>query len=215
MLSVLQSAKNRKYVRWMYGRYAYHIVMEQFEAEIELLKAIYAEELESTDAYVGLRVLPQRDLDSLDFVQAQVRVLTHPHLHVTLSQCKGLDPEQVQGLSRTLTTRLQSLEAEHTDSLLYSLFEYSKEALTELNESVAGECMICLEDFGTELRKLARVPGCFHRFHRTCLRKLWLGNWTEAKKKSCEDGPSAHTFKLSCAICRHSVSVDEARRVLM
>ena len=188
--------------------------MEQFELEIELLSAIYSDELERAATSVALRVLPQRDSEGQDFVQAQIRVDSVPSLHVSLHQSKGLDPQQIASLSLSLTSKLLSLQREATDSPLYSLFEYAKEALTALNESVEGECIICLEELGRELVKIARVPGCFHRFHKRCLRKLWMGNWTEAKKKSCEDESSAHTFKLACALCRHSVTLDEARRVL-
>ena len=188
--------------------------MEQFEPEIELLTAIYGEELERTPTSLALHVLPQRDSEGLDFVQARIRVETVPTLHVSLSLCKGLDPEQIAALAQTLTAKLQSLQCESTDSPLYSLFEYSKEALTALNESVVGDCSICFEELGRELARIVRVPGCFHRFHKLCLRRMWLGNWTEARKKSCEEWGGATTFKLACALCRHKVSLEEARRVL-
>lgn len=190
-----------------------YLVMEQFESEIELLAAIYGEELERTATSLTLHVLPQRDSEELDFVQARVRVETVPNLHVSLSLCKGLDPEQIATLTHTLTAKLLSLQQESADSPLYALFEHSKEALTALNESVAGECTICLEDLG-ELCRVVRVPGCFHRFHKRCLRKMWLGNWTEAKKRSCEELSQTTTFKLACALCRHSVALEEARKVL-
>ena len=187
--------------------------MEAFEAEIELLRAIYSEELTTTPCSLAITVLPQRDRDSQDFVQATVQLTFSPHPIVTLTNCKGLDREQTDALALDLNSKLSEIQSEGTDTVLYPLFEYSKEALTALNESVSGQCMICLEDFGSNLNSLARVPGCFHRFHKKCLLRLWRGKWTEAKARSCEEESGERTAKLACAICRHEVRVDEVKKV--
>ena len=165
--------------------------------ELELLRAIYGEDLTEEEHSVSVLIEPAAEGSLSKFVHATVQV-EFPDYKLKVKNSQGLDDSQLAELSVKLSHKLEELLQELSDSVLFSFFEYAKEALTWINDNLSDQCNVCLHDLGKDSAKFCRIPKCYHRFHKNCLDTWWF------------------TYKnsVSCTVCRQTVPETEAKKLV-
>ena len=178
---------------------------EQFLEEMEVLQAIYEDDIIVVDSSEQA---------------AEIKITIHPNtaddeggkfvcltLHFSFifnpqSTCHYPDKapqmfiKNPRGLAdshlASIEDNLKSLAASSVgDQMLYSLIEYAKDSLTD-NNIPSGECPICLDKFvGSET--FFRTP-CYHYFHKTCM-KSYISKLVDATI-------------CPCPVCRFEFQID-------
>ena len=104
--------------------------------------------------------------------------------------------------------------------VIYNLHETLRETISAYNDTVRGRCYICLDDLCddqsakfTDRSDLARIDGCYHRFHLICLYRDWFMKRHIEK----DEFGGKITYKLEekkrCPICRKLVSCDDVNHI--
>ena len=100
------------------------------------------------------------------------------------------------------------------------MFDDLKELISTYNDTVRGRCYICLDSLCsdqsqsfTSRNDLARIDGCYHRFHLICLYRDWF---MKRHVEKDEFGGSIF-YKLEavkkCPICRKKVSEEDVDHI--
>jgi hypothetical protein len=104
--------------------------------------------------------------------------------------------------------------------VLNDLHETLRDTISTYNDNVRGRCYICLEQLCDDLKAkftersdLARIDGCYHRFHLVCLYRDWFMKRHVEK----DEHGGMITYKLEakkrCPVCRKQVSSDDVEHV--
>ena len=182
------------------------------EAELELLRAMYGEELSERedDGAMCIALRPNSGGESLQrFVEAtlvlQARVeLGYPETPATvqLERVRGLVDDEETELRTGLLERARDCASRAEDSL-FSLVEAAVEQLTVINTS--GACPICRDPlFDPPPDEPDAMPGacllstCYHSFHTQCL-GAWWHTCTEQRAAAAAAPPAEQQSRAAAA----------------
>ena len=149
---------------------------EDVEAELELLRAMYAEpdELSVDGASVAVVLRPHTGGEEVQrFVEAELCLsLAAPYptaaAGVTLRRVRGLLDDEERRLLRVVRARAAE---EAGECCAYSLVTCALDELTEMN--TGGDCAICRDElFGGDGGGVF-LSKCYHSFHAKCLERWW------------------------------------------
>ena len=150
---------------------------EDVEAELELLRAMYAEpdELSVDGASVAVVLRPHTGGEEVQrFVEAELCLsLSAPYptaaAGVTLRRVRGLLDDEERRLLRVVRARAAD---EAGECCAYSLVTCALDELTEMN--IGGDCAICRDElFGDSGDGGVFLSKCYHSFHAKCLERWW------------------------------------------
>ena len=102
---------------------------------------------------------------------------------------------------------------------IFEVHQLIRDLLSEYNDSVKGRCNVCFDNFVaedddadqsfTDRQDLARIGGCYHRFHLICLWRYWF----MPRHKDKDKYGDVIEYKLPevkrCPVCRKEDSEAE------
>ena len=104
--------------------------------------------------------------------------------------------------------KLKELYEEEESGIVFSLIDYCRDRMTELNDGVEDDCRVWLLGLGNA-KFVCRLPECYHRFHRRWLYAWWFREYeSECDEFGCEVTDYRPKVK-SCPLCLREVKNPE------
>ncbi|KAL4223522.1 NF-kappaB binding [Mactra antiquata] len=185
------------------------------DEEIEVLEAIYVEELnitkdDSSDVtQIMLQLHPATgdDIEQRFVCMTLVLSLTTKYPDelpdITIRNPRGIAEEEIASLREDMQVLC---EERRGSPMLYELIELAKDSLTAGNIPHCL-CMICLEHFH-EGEKFTKTE-CYHYFHEDCLSRYVSHILTKTPEVvPSHTMPTEPQSKIVCPVCRESIHVE-------